>query len=154
MEPQEAERIARKHIAANPKRLDDAAVEMGLEIARAYNVELTRLHQELAEFDDKMGCGHERRFVISADEGTSHCAACSYEAQLAEARAMAKAENKTAKVHFEGMIEAGKVIKQLRDSLNWLVHLCHGCSKGGDEYSPPSDSEWKTCLKEAEELLQ
>ena len=51
------------------------------------------------------------------------------------------------------LAEARAEKEKLRDSLNWLVHLCHGCSKGGDEYSPPSDSEWKTCLKEAEELL-
>lgn len=42
----------------------------------------------------------------------------------------------------------------LWEMLNWLVHLCHGCSKGGDETSPPSESEWQECLGDAEELLE
>ena len=44
--------------------------------------------------------------------------------------------------------------KRLRDALNWLVHLHHGMSKGGEETGPPSDDEWKQCLREAEDVLK
>ena len=44
--------------------------------------------------------------------------------------------------------------ERLRDALNWLVHLHHGVSKGGDETSPPCDDEWKQCLQEAKDILK
>jgi len=43
--------------------------------------------------------------------------------------------------------------ERLRDALNWLVHLHHGVSKGGEETGPPSDDEWKQCLQEAKDAL-
>jgi len=43
--------------------------------------------------------------------------------------------------------------ERLRKALNWLMHLHHGVSKGGEETSPPSDDEWKQCLQEAEDVL-
>jgi len=43
--------------------------------------------------------------------------------------------------------------ERLRDALNWLVHLHHGVSKGGEETSPPSADEWKQCLQEAKDAL-
>ena len=46
-----------------------------------------------------------------------------------------------------------KDYERLRKVLNWLVHLHHGVSKGGDETSPPSDNEWKECLEEAMKVL-
>ena len=50
----------------------------------------------------------------------------------------------------------------LRDALNWLVHLHHGVSKGGDVIDeetgeripiPVTDSEWKAALEEAKAAL-
>ena len=43
--------------------------------------------------------------------------------------------------------------KRLRDALNWLVHLHHGVSKGGERTGPPSDDEWKQCLQEGKDVL-
>lgn len=46
-----------------------------------------RLRQELAEFDEKMECGHKRRFIISGGGGEDFCASCFFLWLLAEARA-------------------------------------------------------------------
>ena len=53
-------------------------------------------------------------------------------------------------------------MSELRDALNWLVHLHHGVSKGGDVIDeetgervpiPVTDSEWRAALQAAEQAL-
>lgn len=44
-------------------------------------------------------------------------------------------------------------LAQMREALEWLVNVCHGQSKGGDEFSPPSDDEWKEAIKDGEKAL-
>ena len=39
-------------------------------------------------------------------------------------------------------------------SLNWLLHLHHGVSRGGPEFEPPCDQEWTNCLDEGMATLR
>ena len=46
-----------------------------------------------------------------------------------------------------------KRLKDCEEHLEWLVNLHHGVSKGGPDYSPPSDAEWEYALVESRRLV-
>jgi hypothetical protein len=43
--------------------------------------------------------------------------------------------------------ELRETCKAVNDALYWLLNLHHGVSKGGAEYSPPSNQEWTEALE-------
>lgn len=100
------------------------------------------LRQELEQLkqrtkSEEMICGHERRFLISADEGTNYCAACSYEAQLAEARAenerllnVVRSMEAKADGHYEDRHKAGP------DDWLWVRAMCRDVMKEGLDETP------------------
>ncbi len=66
-----------------------------------------------------------------------------------------------AAIRFEDFRRALRTLQQerekaekMRAALVWLLHLHSGVSKGGDEYSPPSDAEWRDALHSAEEAIK
>ena len=61
------------------------------------------------KLDEIMLCGHMRRYIVSADEGTNHCMECAYEAEIKE-NIKLRAQLEQAQ---EAVESARKVIKPL-----------------------------------------
>jgi hypothetical protein len=68
---------------------DQAAAELAelkaeIEFLGKVRASQREMIKELTDLDALMSCGHKKRYVVSADEGTSYCMECAYEGEIRE----------------------------------------------------------------------
>ena len=81
------------------------------------------------ELNKIMLCGHARRYVVSADEGTNYCMECAYEAEIKE--------NIKLRAQLE---QAQEAVESARKGIEFYV-IENGCHPGGG-WDETEGKEW------------